>query len=192
MIKVCVAFLVLGLVGCSSAEDGQPEIPEKPVPTPKPTTAPSPKPTFTATPTATPTSEVKPTVTPKPTATPSPTPKPTVTPTPTASTELYVYGYAPTLVFLGCLTCSEYSTSSVFNPYGSYGSEYSSTSMLNRYSQWGSSYSDTSACNSSATHPPIVVRGSNTAIGFLTRNTSVNNALRGDTWSDLLDFLCEE
>jgi hypothetical protein len=160
----------------------------KPVPTPKPTVTPSP--------TATPMPEVKPTVTPKPTATPSPTPtptvKPTVTPTPTAPAELYVYGYAPTLVFLGCLTCSEYSTASVFNPYGSYGSEYSSTSMLNRYSQWGSSYSDTSACNSFATHPPIVIRGSNTTIGFLTRNTAVNNALRGDTWADLLDFLCEE
>lgn len=94
MIRIGIVFLALGLVGCSGAEDGQPEIPKKPLPTP--TATPKPAVTATAAPTVTPKPEVKPTVAPKPTATPSPTPtptptptpKPTVTPTPTITIEV--------------------------------------------------------------------------------------------------------
>jgi hypothetical protein len=73
-------------------------------------------------------------------------------------------------VYLGCLSCSEYATDSVFNQYGTFGSRYSSTSILNHYSDYGSAYSNWGACNAYATDPPVIVDLDGNFYGRLTLN----------------------
>ena len=58
--------------------------------------------------------------------------------------------------YLGCLSCSEYDSDSIFNEYGQYGSRYGDT-ILNPYSDYGSRYSDQSVCNPYASDPPVIV-----------------------------------
>ena len=87
-----------------------------------------------------------------------------------ASTRLLVFGGSNNRVFLGCLSCSEFDSDSIFNQYGTYGSAYSATSILNSYSEYGSRYSAYSACNPYASSPPIVVDDDGNAYGRLTLN----------------------
>lgn len=49
--------------------------------------------------------------------------------------------------FAGCLNCSPYSSESVCNRYGEYGSRYSDTSIWNRYGSFGSRYQSNSPWN---------------------------------------------
>jgi len=93
--------------------------------------------------------------------------------------------------YLGCLSCSEYATDSVFNPYGPFGSDYSATSIHNAYGEFGSAYSVYSACNPYATDPPVIVDENGSFYGRLTLNlqhsqvTSNSNLIR---W--LADVAC--
>jgi len=84
------------------------------------------------------------------------------------SSNLQIFGGPNHDTYLGCLTCSEYNSDSVFNSYGSYGSSYSSQSIHNSYSQFGSPYSQYSACNSMASDPPVVVSETGDYYGRLT------------------------
>jgi hypothetical protein len=97
------------------------------------------------------------------------------TTTPPSVQHFYVFGMDSSsrlyTVFLGCLTCSEFNTTSIFNSYGSYGSEYSLTSINNQYSTWGSVYSDFSACNPFAQNPPGVFSEDGKIVGFWTLNS---------------------
>ena len=54
-----------------------------------------------------------------------------------ATTRLLIFGGDNNRVFLGCLSCSEFDSDSVYNQYGDYGSIYSATSILNFYSEYG-------------------------------------------------------
>lgn len=81
-----------------------------------------------------------------------------------------IFGGEGHKTYLGCLSCSQYATDSVFNEYGSYGSRYSATSLLNAYSEFGSKYSTYSACNPYAADPPVIVDGAGNFYGRLTVN----------------------
>jgi len=67
--------------------------------------------------------------------------------------------YAPNLlgspVFLGELTFSESSSSSILNRSGTYGSSSSSTSLFNSSGTWGSAASSSSVCNLFATYTAV-------------------------------------
>lgn len=96
-----------------------------------------------------------------------------------AGKEILVFGGDGHKTFLGCLTCSEYNSSSLFSKYGSFGSSYSATSIFNKYSEFGSPYSDYSACNKYATDPPVLVDRDGNFYGRLTMNR-----YQGDAVSD--------
>ena len=88
--------------------------------------------------------------------------------------------------YLGCLSCSEYASDSVFNKYSSFGSQFSDTSIYNRFSQYGSRYSDYSACNPNADDPPVIVDEKGLFYGRLTVSRSHNQRVRD---GDLLQWL---
>jgi hypothetical protein len=84
--------------------------------------------------------------------------------------KMMLFGGEDHKVYLGCLSCSEYDTDSVFNQYGTFGSRYSSTSIWNHYSEYGSAYSSWGACNAYATDPPVIVDLDGKFYGRLTLN----------------------
>lgn len=71
--------------------------------------------------------------------------------------KLMIFGGEGHKTYLGCLSCSEYATDSVFNQYGNYGSRYAIDSVWNHYSDFGSRYSNYGACNPYANDPPVIV-----------------------------------
>jgi len=83
-----------------------------------------------------------------------------------------VFGGPGHKTYLGCLSCSSYSSESLFNSYGNYGSPYSATSILNAYSEYGSSYGAYSACNPYASDPPVIVNSGGKYYGRLTVSSS--------------------
>jgi len=104
--------------------------------------------------------------------------------------KLYGYQNGRYSVFLGTIEVrgnqvyeDKYSSNSIFNEYGNYGSEYSSTSIWNSYSNWGSEYSSTSATNSYATNPPAITDSRNNIVGYLTANSYFKNTQFGKSLS---------
>jgi hypothetical protein len=95
---------------------------------------------------------------------------------------------------LGCITCSSYSSESIFNPYGSYGSPYSFTSVNNQYAPYGSPYSATSACNPYTGSPPSIFDEAGCSYGRLSVNQYVSGSVCGilgnATLCDALLALC--
>lgn len=100
--------------------------------------------------------------------------------------KIMIFGGPNHDTYLGCLSCSEYASDSVFNDYGTYGSSYSSTSIYNSYSQYGSAYSNYSPCNEYATDPPVLVDEDGNFYGTLTLNTYRPDAV---TSSDVIAWL---
>ena len=89
---------------------------------------------------------------------------------PPSTTKLMLFGGPNHKTYLGCLSCSEYSSDSLFNQFGAFGNKFSSTSILNSFSQFGSAYSQYSACNEYASDPPVIVDGNGRFYGRLTAN----------------------
>lgn len=104
-------------------------------------------------------------------------------------------------VFVGCLNCNEYSSSSICNQYGTYGSEYNSISIWNEYGTYGSEYNSKSPWNEHGKGLAIVDSDG----GFYGRFTaSYNNPSRlelpraimkfydkNDDLDELRDALCD-
>jgi hypothetical protein len=89
---------------------------------------------------------------------------------PQSLAKLMIFGGLDHKTYLGCLSCNEYASDSVFNSYGSNGSPYSSQSIWNHYSEFGSPYSTYSACNPYASDPPVIVDQNGSYYGRLTVN----------------------
>ena len=83
---------------------------------------------------------------------------------------LHIYGGQSHDIYLGCLNCDSYNTSSIWNEYGSYGSGYNVKSIWNEYGQYGSEYSNYSPFNSSARYPPVIVDKDGNFYGYFTIN----------------------
>lgn len=84
--------------------------------------------------------------------------------------KLMIFGGPNHSTYLGCLSCNEYASDSLFNEFSSHGSSYGAASIFNAYGSFGSKYSSTSACNPYATDPPVIVDGSGKYYGRLTVN----------------------
>jgi hypothetical protein len=109
------------------------------------------------------------------------------------SQKIMLFGGENHRTYLGCLSCSEYATDSVFNQYGTYGSRYSSTSIWNHYGQFGSAYSSYSSCSQYATDPPVIVDVDGNYYGRLTINSYHPQIAAGAKFSDWLKTaVCEE
>jgi hypothetical protein len=95
-----------------------------------------------------------------------------VLPTPASfsGSALLLFADNAAYTFLGCLNCSQYSSYSVDNQYGNYGSAYSSTSIWNRYSSYGGRYASLSPCNQYTSTPPRIYDGNENFYGRLTNN----------------------
>jgi hypothetical protein len=107
---------------------------------------------------------------------------------PVGSGELLIFGGPGHDTFLGCLTCSEYSSDSVHNEYG-FGNPYGQT-IFNGYSQFGSPYSTYSACNPYASDPPVVVDEDGEFYGRLTLNRYHRQAITDDRVMSWLRGVC--
>jgi hypothetical protein len=85
-------------------------------------------------------------------------------------TKLMIFGGQDHRTYLGCLSCPETASDSVFNELGQYGSPYRPESIWNALSPYGSALSSYSACNPLANDPPVIVDQEGTAYGRLTLN----------------------
>jgi hypothetical protein len=103
---------------------------------------------------------------------------------------LLIFGGRNHDVFLGCLTCSEFDSSSARNEL-TYGSAFSSTSFHNHFSDYGSEFSSTSACNLFASHPPVVVDNQGRYYGELTVSTTNPRAIKSPTIRAWLAGICQ-
>ena len=83
-----------------------------------------------------------------------------------------IYGGKDHKQFLGCIGCGTYSSDSICNTHGSYGSKYSQDGLFNKYSTFGSKYSQDSPWNSysSTRQTPILVDEQGRFYGYFTSN----------------------
>ncbi len=108
-----------------------------------------------------------------------------------AADELLLFGGANREVFLGCL-CDEQRSDSVFNMLGEHGSHQSATSIRNKFAAYGSNHDDTSACNTAATHPPVVLASDGRSVGLLTLNAGLKRSITVPSVTDWLARMCGE
>ena len=110
---------------------------------------------------------------------------PTPTPTPTASSDgggfvgtissasFYLLEgatiYSNDGRFLGVFSSNPYSSNSIANTYGNYGSDYAINSMFNDYGTYGSDYSSQSPWSEYTQTPPVIFLG-NEPVSYLTAN----------------------
>lgn len=113
-------------------------------------------------------------------------------PPPTSSARLELWDGASHTVFLGCFSCSQFASDSVFNQFGKYGSRFSSTSVSNHFSTYGSPFNNNSACNQFASNPPILLNTSTQRFTELTLNQFRTFAERDPTIVTVLrTVICE-
>ena len=105
--------------------------------------------------------------------------------------KVMLFGGQGNQTYLGCLSCGEYESDSIFNQYGSFGSKYSSTSLTNPYSEFASRYSSYSACNPYASDPPVIVDSQGDFYGRLTVNPYNPQRLSDDELMGWLAVICE-
>lgn len=89
--------------------------------------------------------------------------------------ELHIYSDIKQTKYLGCLTCSKFSSNSIWNEYGTYGSQYSNSSIWNQYGTYGSPYNVQSPWNEFSSRAPVLIDNAGIFYGFFTRNTSMYN-----------------
>jgi hypothetical protein len=103
------------------------------------------------------------------------------------SKELYLMGGKNNEVNLGCITCSKYSSESVWNSYGTYGSKYSSNSIWNIYGTYGSKYNPYCPWNSYSNTAPSVVDKEGNFYGYFSTNKYISNRVTDEWLIDILD-----
>jgi len=91
---------------------------------------------------------------------------------------LLLFGGHDHKTFLGCLNCSQYDSSSVWNAYSQYGSPYNSDSIWNRCGTWGSPYNSDSPWNKFSTSAPVVVDNDGNFYGYFSANPYISQRTR--------------
>ena len=91
------------------------------------------------------------------------------------SQTLHLYGGNNHDIYLGCLNCDKYNSSSIWNAYGTYGSKYNSNSIWNSYGTYGSEYNSLSPWNQYSSDSPAVVDKDGNFYGYFTLNTYKSN-----------------
>jgi len=109
---------------------------------------------------------------------------------PQSFSKMMIFGGQDHKTYLGCLSCNEYASDSVYNSFGSNGSPYSAQSIWNHFSEYGSSYSMYSACNPYASDPPVIVNQNGAFYGRLTLNEYHAQRGAGANYYDWLNKVC--
>jgi hypothetical protein len=87
-----------------------------------------------------------------------------------AQKPLNIFGGRNHDVFLGCLNCNAYGSTSIWNAYSAYGSKFNSNSIWNAYGAYGNSYSENSPFNPYSVYPPVIVDNDGSFYGYFTVN----------------------
>lgn len=90
----------------------------------------------------------------------------------TLASDLLIFGGRGHKEFLGCLSCSEYNSDSVWNKYSHYGF-LNDFGVWNPFGDYASPYSSYSMCNRYATDPPVIVDDDGNFYGRLSVNPYV-------------------
>ncbi len=90
-------------------------------------------------------------------------------PTSSQSQDILIMGGSSQDVFLGCLSCNEYSSNSVWNQYGRYGWQ-NKYGIWNRFGQHANPYALHSACNQHSRSGPALVDRDGNFYGRLSVN----------------------
>lgn len=72
--------------------------------------------------------------------------------------------------FLGVITQNQFSSDSILNEFGRYGSEFSTTSIFNEFGRYGGEFSRLSPFNEFTTAPPRVISPGGELVAYLTKN----------------------
>jgi hypothetical protein len=94
------------------------------------------------------------------------------------SQEIIIMGGRSQDQFLGCISCSEYDSNSVFNQYGTHGWS-NKYGTWNRYGEHAGRYGSNSACNQYGTNSPILVDRRGNYYGRLTVNEYQSGSVCG-------------
>lgn len=86
------------------------------------------------------------------------------------SKDVLIFGGDGHKQFLGCLTCGEFATDSVWNEFSSYGWR-NSFAIWNPFGDYKNPYSSYSACNDYASDPPVLVDRTGGFYGRLSTNS---------------------
>lgn len=105
---------------------------------------------------------------------------------PQSFSKVMIFGGQDHKTYLGCLSCNEYASDSVYNSYGNSGSPFSTQSIWSHYSEYGSPYSSYSACKPYASDPPVIVDQNGIFYGRLTLNEYHPQRGSGARYSDWL------
>ncbi|MFA7359441.1 MAG: hypothetical protein WC139_00245 [Candidatus Kapaibacterium sp.] len=84
--------------------------------------------------------------------------------------KLMLFGGENHDVYLGCLTCTQYHSESVWNESGIYGTKFNNLSIWSEFSDFGNEFSHLSPWNEYATAPPKIIDENGVFIGYFTRN----------------------
>lgn len=94
------------------------------------------------------------------------------------SQEILIFGGSGNKDFLGCLTCSEVSSNSVFNDFSQYGWG-NGFGKWNPFGPYKNPFSSTSACNEFSSQGPVLVDKQGNFYGMLTINEFANKSICG-------------
>jgi len=99
------------------------------------------------------------------------------------SQQILIFGGDNNREFLGCLTCNEYDTNSVFNDFSTYGWG-NDFGKWNPFGNYANSFSSYSACNQFTSNSPVLVDRQGKFYGRLTLNEYVQGSVCGVSGSE--------
>ncbi len=101
------------------------------------------------------------------------------------SKDLLLFGGDGHKDFLGCLTCSEYASNSIWNEFSQYGWK-NSFGKWNRFGSFAGAYGSRSACNEYASDPPVIVDRQGNFYGLLSMSEYKRGSVCGGQGSEQL------
>ena len=105
--------------------------------------------------------------------------------------KLLLFGGPSHDVFLGCLNCSSFSSDSIQNSFGKYGSSFSADSIFNSFGRFGNAFSGQSPCNQFSTDAPVIVDPNGGYYGRLTLNAYHPKLGIGESLMPWLKDVCD-
>jgi len=103
----------------------------------------------------------------------------------TYAAELLLFGGSGHKEFLGCLNCSEYDGSSVWNEMSRFGLK-NGFGVWNPFGSYANPFSSYSACGDFATDPPIIVDRDGRAYGRFSISEFAPGSICGASWDGRL------
>ena len=117
---------------------------------------------------------------------------PVLTSAATADEKLMIFGGRDHSTYLGCISCPQYDSDSVYNQSGLHGNRYEPDSVFNPRGIFGARYSNYSPCNPVAKEPPVIVDREGNFYGRLTVNPHHAQATPSDTWKGWIAGVCAD